>query len=260
MVEHDLAEHGGVEEGRKALDEMHPIGHIGEPDDIAYGVVYLASEESKFVTGAELVIDGGYTAQQANRQKHPCCAQPGAERGGRSGHTMLRQMNFLQCLFLAQVRQFRIGAEEAEFLNDILLWRITKAVDCTRTDAMNANLVLTRLHLPAKLAIAETSWPRPHAGVYFATEHRKIQSAPQGGRARWRPPYPQGVARRSTSGATKTGAIDAMPIQHYDIRDPDGVFVTKFRKPVNLPILDDEGRLVYLLHHIEDVTNILGAG
>lgn len=63
MVEHYLAEHGDLEEGCKALDEMHPIGYIGESDDIAYGVVYLASEESKFVTGAELVIDGGYTAQ-----------------------------------------------------------------------------------------------------------------------------------------------------------------------------------------------------
>lgn len=42
---------------------MHPVGHAGEPDDIAHGVVYLASDESKFVTGAELVIDGGYTAR-----------------------------------------------------------------------------------------------------------------------------------------------------------------------------------------------------
>jgi len=63
MVEHYLAQSGSVEEGRRALDAMHPIGHVGEPDDIAYGVVYLASDESKFVTGAELVIDGGYTAQ-----------------------------------------------------------------------------------------------------------------------------------------------------------------------------------------------------
>jgi NAD(P)-dependent dehydrogenase (short-subunit alcohol dehydrogenase family) len=31
--------------------------------DVAYGVLYLASDEAKFVTGAELVIDGGYTAQ-----------------------------------------------------------------------------------------------------------------------------------------------------------------------------------------------------
>lgn len=48
---------------RKELDSRHPIGHVGEPDDIAYGVLYLASEEAKFVTGTELIIDGGYTAQ-----------------------------------------------------------------------------------------------------------------------------------------------------------------------------------------------------
>jgi NAD(P)-dependent dehydrogenase (short-subunit alcohol dehydrogenase family) len=63
MVENYLASVGDVAEGRKALDAMHPIGHVGEPDDIAYGVLYLASDESKFVTGAELVIDGGYTAE-----------------------------------------------------------------------------------------------------------------------------------------------------------------------------------------------------
>ncbi|MEQ9442800.1 MAG: SDR family oxidoreductase [Cyclobacteriaceae bacterium] len=63
MVENYLKAQGNVEEGRKMLDSMHPVGHMGEPDDIGYGVVYLASEESKFMTGAELVIDGGYTAQ-----------------------------------------------------------------------------------------------------------------------------------------------------------------------------------------------------
>jgi len=36
---------------------------LGTPDDIAYGILYLASDESGFVTGSELVIDGGYTAQ-----------------------------------------------------------------------------------------------------------------------------------------------------------------------------------------------------
>jgi NAD(P)-dependent dehydrogenase (short-subunit alcohol dehydrogenase family) len=36
---------------------------MGEPDDIAWGVVYLASDESKFVTGSELTIDGGYTCR-----------------------------------------------------------------------------------------------------------------------------------------------------------------------------------------------------
>lgn len=53
----------GVEKFRKQLDSLHPIGHVGEPEDIAWGIVYLASDESKFVTGSELVIDGGYTAQ-----------------------------------------------------------------------------------------------------------------------------------------------------------------------------------------------------
>ena len=53
----------GVTEFRKVIDMKHPLGHIGEPDDIAWGIVYLASQEAKFVTGAELVIDGGYTAQ-----------------------------------------------------------------------------------------------------------------------------------------------------------------------------------------------------
>lgn len=54
---------GGVEAFRKHLDSLHPIGHVGEPMDIAYGILYLASDESKFVTGSELVIDGGYTAR-----------------------------------------------------------------------------------------------------------------------------------------------------------------------------------------------------
>lgn len=40
-----------------------PMGHIGEPDDIAYMCVYLASDESKFATGSEFVVDGGYLAQ-----------------------------------------------------------------------------------------------------------------------------------------------------------------------------------------------------
>lgn len=56
-------EPGGIEEFRRQLDQRHPLGHVGEPDDIAYGILYLASDESKFVTGSELVIDGGYTAQ-----------------------------------------------------------------------------------------------------------------------------------------------------------------------------------------------------
>jgi NAD(P)-dependent dehydrogenase (short-subunit alcohol dehydrogenase family) len=44
------------------LGSRHPVGHVGQPDDIAWGIVYLVSDESKFMTGSELVIDGGYTA------------------------------------------------------------------------------------------------------------------------------------------------------------------------------------------------------
>ncbi len=48
---------------KKYLVSLHPLGHLGEADDIAQGVLFLASEESKFMTGSELVIDGGYTAR-----------------------------------------------------------------------------------------------------------------------------------------------------------------------------------------------------
>jgi cyclopentanol dehydrogenase len=40
-----------------------PLGRYGVPDDVAKGVLYLASDEAAYVTGSELVIDGGWTAQ-----------------------------------------------------------------------------------------------------------------------------------------------------------------------------------------------------
>ena len=40
-----------------------PLGRYGDSDDVAYGVLFLASDESSFMTGSELVIDGGWTAQ-----------------------------------------------------------------------------------------------------------------------------------------------------------------------------------------------------
>ena len=64
MVEKHLKSLGdNLASSRAAVGGLHPLGHMGEPDDIAWAVVYLASDEAKFVTGAEFVIDGGYTAR-----------------------------------------------------------------------------------------------------------------------------------------------------------------------------------------------------
>ena len=52
----------GEGEGRRLSIARTLLGRIGTPEDIAYGALYLASDESAFVTGAELVIDGGVTA------------------------------------------------------------------------------------------------------------------------------------------------------------------------------------------------------
>ena len=52
----------GEKEGLAKLARQVPLGRVGEPDDIAYAVLYLASDESKFVTGAELKVDGGISA------------------------------------------------------------------------------------------------------------------------------------------------------------------------------------------------------
>ncbi|MFE4452859.1 SDR family NAD(P)-dependent oxidoreductase [Streptomyces sp. NPDC056796] len=52
----------GPEEYYRQLVSGNPIARQGEPDEIAYGVLYLASDESSFTTGTELVVDGGYTA------------------------------------------------------------------------------------------------------------------------------------------------------------------------------------------------------
>ena len=46
-----------------AIAAMHPLGRLGESDEVAAAVLYLASDESAFVTGSELTIDGGYSAR-----------------------------------------------------------------------------------------------------------------------------------------------------------------------------------------------------
>jgi 3alpha(or 20beta)-hydroxysteroid dehydrogenase len=52
-----------VEEAQALYESMHPIGRLGYPVDIAQSVLYMASDASAFITGAELVVDGGYIIQ-----------------------------------------------------------------------------------------------------------------------------------------------------------------------------------------------------
>ena len=52
-----------TKEARERSALRHPLGRVGTSEDVAYGVLFLASDESSFMTGAELVIDGGLTAQ-----------------------------------------------------------------------------------------------------------------------------------------------------------------------------------------------------
>ena len=63
MLREVIATESNPEQARAEWMKGEPIGRFGTPEDIAYGALYLASDESSFVTGTELVIDGGWTAQ-----------------------------------------------------------------------------------------------------------------------------------------------------------------------------------------------------
>jgi NAD(P)-dependent dehydrogenase (short-subunit alcohol dehydrogenase family) len=58
-----MEKHGGYETVAKEVSAQHPLGRLGEPEDIAYACLYLASDEASWVTGAILPVDGGFTAK-----------------------------------------------------------------------------------------------------------------------------------------------------------------------------------------------------
>jgi 3(or 17)beta-hydroxysteroid dehydrogenase len=60
------AQQSGTNDIKKSKDialKSHPIGRLGLPEDIANGIVFLASDDAGFMTGSSLVIDGGLTAR-----------------------------------------------------------------------------------------------------------------------------------------------------------------------------------------------------
>lgn len=63
MVEGFLSKRKNPKKAKQELVYLHPLGHLGEPIDVAHAILYLASDEAKFVTGSDLIVDGGYTAR-----------------------------------------------------------------------------------------------------------------------------------------------------------------------------------------------------
>src|ERR1700758_1509283 len=65
--------------------------------------------------------------------------------------------------------------------------------------------------------------------------------------------------RASLERVLKTRQPDTMPVQKYDIRRPDGSFEVKYWSPKNLPVLSASGEVLYILHRVEDVTELVRA-
>ncbi len=63
--------------------------------------------------------------------------------------------------------------------------------------------------------------------------------------------------RASLDRVRQTGAADTMAIQKYDVRRPDGVFEERYWSPINSPVLGMDGRIEYLIHRVEDVTEFV---
>jgi NAD(P)-dependent dehydrogenase (short-subunit alcohol dehydrogenase family) len=56
-------QYGSIEQMRRERAPLHPIGRMGLPEEVAYAALFLACDESSFMTGSDMLIDGGYTAR-----------------------------------------------------------------------------------------------------------------------------------------------------------------------------------------------------
>jgi NAD(P)-dependent dehydrogenase (short-subunit alcohol dehydrogenase family) len=54
--------YGDVAEAQRLYEAKHPLGRIATPDEVAHAILFLASDDANFVTGAALAVDGGITA------------------------------------------------------------------------------------------------------------------------------------------------------------------------------------------------------
>ncbi len=63
LVASVLAKQADPERARREVEKVRPANRLGKPEEIAYGILYLASDESPYATGTVLSVDGGYTAQ-----------------------------------------------------------------------------------------------------------------------------------------------------------------------------------------------------
>jgi len=62
MIAPRLSQTVGNRSGRQDLEELHPLGRLGRPEEVANMILFLLSDESTFSTGSEFVCDGGLTA------------------------------------------------------------------------------------------------------------------------------------------------------------------------------------------------------
>jgi NAD(P)-dependent dehydrogenase (short-subunit alcohol dehydrogenase family) len=63
FIKTPMVQNGLPEEALAQIAAMHPLGRMGEPEEIAKAILFLASDDASFITGASLLVDGGYTAQ-----------------------------------------------------------------------------------------------------------------------------------------------------------------------------------------------------